>query len=281
MLWVQSYRNPHEKQPWNEPLTICSSLKIPSSMVRMLHTDKKISFSRRARYVIRKYVSADDSSVSYDRKDLIRCVKRCDRLIPIKSESMFYVDSFKEFVLYGFIDDNLMEHYLINDNSNGSYVVKPKTRLMKYLILEAKRLKKYGLARRVYVKNNVPKYYALIPCTDENVPYFIMTRLPYFQDIRQEFKEKDPKDVIKVEITDEVKNFLKQMEIENNFTLSPCMMMSEVLLKFANVYLSKEKKDVDYSTVDLPNSVECDVTIQKLLNSLPSFHRKKEKETDQ
>ncbi|CAH0549067.1 unnamed protein product [Brassicogethes aeneus] len=229
-----TYINNHETQAWPQPLNFCKSLVVPSQTFRVLNKGKlNIRFQCKNK-IIKPFVDALNPDKVFDFFDIIKCVKRHDRLVPIRDAKRFHVEGERCFKLLGFTDRvNIPEYYL---RGEGTYFVKAVNCFTDSLVKVCKEENVYGIAKRVYNKNNNPKFYALIPVVSEEANYFMMTMLPYAEGVKLAYEEKPVKTAPEVHIDSDLENYLDSLEEK----IMPPMIMAPTITKFAEYSLNKE-----------------------------------------
>lgn len=102
---------------------------------------------------------------------------------------------------------------------------------------------KYAIVKRVYNANNKPKYFVLVPQPNLEPKCFVMSELPYADDLKQNFKFTEP--VVDAQIEDETfKRFFDSIDIWDdsckvNVPLGPKMMLDSDTSKLANAVANK------------------------------------------
>ncbi|EFA03479.1 uncharacterized protein LOC663096 [Tribolium castaneum] len=213
-----SYRNSGGSQPWNVPLGIGTNINIPAQTMKILNDIVQCKLVS-AQGAIRPstWIDAEDESIEFDASEVISGVSRHGKFVPVNNK-MFQVSSSRSFSVLCFTDAaNVPEHLM---RGGGCYSVLPNASLEKNdafncLIDCLAQQNKYVIARRVYNNNYVPKIVVLVPKPDYNPKCFVLTALPFADDVRLNCKEQKVDLAPKIEENKSVYKLLDGLDTDN------------------------------------------------------------------
>ncbi|KAJ8919971.1 hypothetical protein NQ315_006501 [Exocentrus adspersus] len=240
-----SYRNSRGTQPWKVPLSFGSALEIPACTVKILRMDAPFKLSTNA--PSSRMVLCDDEKVTVDRTEVVSGIARHGKFVKVDERDMFKVEGPRCFSVLGFTEKkNIPEYYM----REGAYCVLPDaskpndcSQAFYNLVDVLAEQKKYAVVRRVYNSNNKPKFFVLVPQPESEPKSFVMSELPYADDLKQTLKFSDP--VITEDAVDEdFEKFFNSIDIwedscKLDVPLGPKMIVDLYLSKLANAAASK------------------------------------------
>lgn len=89
-----------------------------------------------------------------------------------------------------------------------------KIEVMDLLIDSLAQQNKYVIARRVFNNNFLPKIVVLVPKPDHKPKCFLLSYLPYADDVKVNVKEEDVKSAPKEEKVEEIYNYLNSLIVD-------------------------------------------------------------------
>lgn len=144
-----------------------------------------------------------------------------------------------------------------------------------YLLKILSEQKMYAIARKIYFKDNRPKFYALMPQPNSQLPHFIMASLPFADDISAHFVLESGKQC-KEKINDtKFIQFCQDLDITNpkrkvSVSLGPAMMMDWFANKVINESINKMfKKTFEFNETEMDVEYETAQFLDKLKGSWP------------
>ncbi|XP_018567653.1 uncharacterized protein LOC108908199 [Anoplophora glabripennis] len=251
-----SFRNPRGTQPWKVPLSFGSRFEIPACTVKIYKRDAPFKLTTNSRNS--KFVLLEDESVSVDISDLTSGIERHGKFVKVNEREMFKVEGPRSFAVTGFTHKKYIPEYYIRE---GAFYVLPDadklddcSQILYDLIDELAEQEKYVVMRRVYNANNKPKFFVLVPQPDLQPKCFVMSELPYADDLKQNFKCTEPVLTEKVE-DDTFEQFFNSIDIWNDncklsIPLGPKMMLEIYSSKLANA-VAKQYLEQDFSFEEL------------------------------
>ncbi|XP_044268654.1 uncharacterized protein LOC123013869 [Tribolium madens] len=275
-----SFRNWAGSQPWNVPLEIGSNIKIPAKTMKILNeiVQCKLVLSQGA---IKPsiWVDAEDESIEFDVSEVINGITRHEKFVPINNNKMFQVENPRSFNVLCFTDaSNVSEHLM---RGGGCYCVLPnasseKNEAFNCLVDCLAQQNKYVIARRVYNNNYVPKIVVLVPKPDYNPKCFVMTSLPFADDIRLNCKEKKVGSAPKIDVNESVYKFLDTLDtdianslkkVPLDITMMQNVNVQRIVNKTVDKLLGKQLnlEEIDLDLMEMPSGED----IEQLKNSWP------------
>ncbi|RZC31947.1 uncharacterized protein BDFB_000625 [Asbolus verrucosus] len=206
--------------------------------------------------------NAEDESVEIEPEDVKSGIMRHGKFVLMPDNKMFQVQNPRSFSVLCFTNSANVPEYIMR--GEACYCVLPNgtpenNEAMAILIDCLAKQNKYVIARRVYNNNFIPKIVVLVPKPEHNPKCFLLTSLPFAEDIRYDYKEKNVEAAPKIDAINEVYQFLDGINIENDkcekkVPLGVTMMLdtncqkliNKATDKYLEKYMALGEVDTDY-----------------------------------
>ncbi|KAJ8973073.1 hypothetical protein NQ317_002289, partial [Molorchus minor] len=254
-----SFKNPHGSQPWKVPLSFGNILEIPTCTVK--HYKRDVPFKLSQETMNYHHILQENETVKVEDNQLVSGIAKYGKFVKIDQNDMFKVEGPRSFSVLGFTDkSNIPEYYM---RGEGTFYLLPDPEKTKdccqafYNLVDIlTEENKYAVVRRVYNANNKPKYFVLVPQPKLKPKCFVMSELPYADDVKQNYSFRKPKSG--GEDDDAFKNFCNSLDICNlascklNIPLSPKLTLDPYLDRLStNAFKKYLNRDFDFDELDI------------------------------